>query len=1054
VKSTVDPLADETYGGDSHRIVAIVNTSSQLSGPVDFYVDGNFVSTGTLSAATTTSVLYNLSTGSHTLTATWKNGSADYNWSMEWPGYHYFFNKDAETTTATVRSPYVLYPTMASIAQPVITDEPFSIVMNANTSTAAGLTVTAKAGVLTLGTSTIAGTGTTFTNLTIANSGTYTFQVLTTKGFSSNHKLWAATATNTQTFFVDIARQFPGTFTLTSLTATNVITSSTRISGITSSMPNVTGYDVQAQLYNVGTGLVIANATFANNVVNFDLPPNFFASTGTYQLQARWPGHWSAPKYYGTQTGVITQTILPQGRTTQVATPLVTWYKHNIDGTTNTVATFTATITSVYPTHPALGSINLTDGTQQLASAQILYALGSANTGTATITWNPANFNQIDQGTRTLQGTYPGDYWNLDSSTTTSFVALTRRSMNLTLTSSKGNNGNFTRPETVQLIATSDAGSSNFNGRTVTFYSGSTLLGSTSSVNATATLNVAGNQFPVGTNSVTAVFPQDHAYTTATSNAIQVNMSKASITNFRVSIDKSVYTRPTNIVYRVSSTNAFNATKSVELYDNATLLTTLSYTGTNTTYTINANTVSTGSHSVYATFAGDADYNSTTTNTATYTNNKHVSVFTLTMAGNVNKTRPNAIQFTLANNTTFNTAQTITLEDAVGTVLTSTNYTGPSQYIYLNTSLVPLGSYTVKAKFAGSVDYLNTESGGVSFNLAKGIAPAIVLSNTTTVYRPDAVLITATYATSFYAGKTISLYDTNGLVTTFIATSTTNTVSIDSTVRPNGINEFYATWAGDNDYLPYESNHPLIGVYDGIAALTLTASTSSIRKGQTFVVTATSTSSHYEGEYITLVGVSTLFTGGKATRTVNGLEFANTGTNTIVASHAGDNFAPVTSNSISIDVQKGIPSLTFAMSPNTTISSDGVTNVSGSLDLYGTTDLRVGGIMPTVSLRIQSFSPDPSQDPRYPGKPKYHQATQPLTTIKGSPTSGNFSFTDTWVDPVYNGVVLQNWTGGSENKHALPIYLPLGTWTFAVSVPETDIYLSTSTTFTITKTSI
>jgi hypothetical protein len=652
--------------------------------------------------------------------------------------------------------------------------------------------------------------------------------------------------------------------------------------------------------------------------------------------------------------------------------------------------------------------------------------------------------------------------------------------MNLTLTSSKGNNGNFTRPETVQLIATSDAGSSNFNGRTVTFYSGSTLLGSTSSVNATATLNVAGNQFPVGINSVTAVFPQDHAYTTATSNAIQVNMSKATIP-LLISTDKTVYTRPTNIVYRVSSTNSFNATKSVELYDNAALLTTLSYTGTNTTYTINANTVSTGSHSVYATFAGDADYNSTTTNTATYTNNKHVSVFTLTMAGNVNKTRPNAIQFTLANNTTFNTAQTITLEDAVGTVLTSTNYTGPSQYIYLNTSLVPLGSYTVKAKFAGSVDYLNTESGGVSFNLAKGTAPAIVLSNTTTVIRPNAVLITATYASSFYAGKTISLYDKDylsgtpgtgiDLISTFTATSTTNTVSIDSTIRPNGINEFYATWAGDDNYLPYESNHPLIGVYDGYAPqLNISVNTSTIYLGKSLTVTVTSSDSFYEGKsikvqsnynpttkYVTMSGgtASVTFTPSE----INLMKFNVGATNYYTASHTEANYVPESgsTSSASLLIQKGIPSLTFAMSPNTTISSDGITNVSGILDLYGTTDLRVGGVMPDISVKASIYPPyydNDNLDPRYPGKAKYHQASQPFSVTKSSPTSGNFSFTDTWVDPVYNGVVLQNWTNGSENKHTLPIYLPLGTWTFMVSVPETDIYVASTATYTITKTSI
>jgi hypothetical protein len=93
VKSS-DVLATSLYFGDTQTITASVSTSSQLTGPVDFFDGGSFIGTGTFNANQTASITRALTNGSHSVYARWHNGSAD-------GGYPYYAVA-SNTSTSTV----------------------------------------------------------------------------------------------------------------------------------------------------------------------------------------------------------------------------------------------------------------------------------------------------------------------------------------------------------------------------------------------------------------------------------------------------------------------------------------------------------------------------------------------------------------------------------------------------------------------------------------------------------------------------------------------------------------------------------------------------------------------------------------------------------------------------------------------------------------------------------------------------------------------------------------------------------------------------------------
>ena len=354
-----------------------------------------------------------------------------------------------------------------------------------------------------------------------------------------------------------------------------------------------------------GSTLLGTTATSGSNA-SLTLPA-YGLSTGTHAVHAIWNNVTPVVK-----SNTVTTQILAVGNSTITSSSIPTWYAHNLDGTLNTTATLTATVVGPYAAHAPGGIVDIYDTGVKLGS-------GGVTRGGVTFNWNPDTYGQIDNGTRTLNVEYTGDPWYYGSTTTNTLLAKRRRSFDLTETS---NTSSYVRPINVTLTATGNGNAVYLNGKTVSFYADNTLIGtSTFNSSTKATITFDSTLTSTGTVQFKAIYNQDFGYTTATSNLVSASMNKGNIP-FTISMSSSTYTRPESVVYRITTPSTYNENKTVALYDNGSLLTTVSYTGTNTTFTIGSNSLSTGTQQAYVSYNGDLNYNNQTSNTITFTSDK------------------------------------------------------------------------------------------------------------------------------------------------------------------------------------------------------------------------------------------------------------------------------------------------------------------------------------------------------------------------------------------------------------------------------------------------
>ena len=158
--------------------------------------------------------------------------------------------------------------------------------------------------------------------------------------------------------------------------------------------------------------------------------------------------------------------------------------------------------------------------------------------------------------------------------------------------------------ESVTLTAqlTSDGSPFSVEGETVSFYNGATLLG-TDDTDSTGVATFTSSNFDVGSHSVTGVCDE------YTSNSVSVTVDKLT-----PSISLSVPTTGTmGSAYTISGT-LVPSSGEVKLYEDNTLIDTLSVTGGVFSKSITQN--SEGTYSYYVVFEGSSTYNSVTSNTS------------------------------------------------------------------------------------------------------------------------------------------------------------------------------------------------------------------------------------------------------------------------------------------------------------------------------------------------------------------------------------------------------------------------------------------------------
>jgi len=396
--------------------------------------------------------------------------------------------------------------------------------------------------------------------------------------------------------------------------------------------------------------------------------------------------------------------------------------------------------------------------------------------------------------------------------------------------------------ELTAVVKSATAGTRTTPTGSVSFYSGSMLLGSFPLIGDSASFS--STQLPVDTDSITAIYSGDANFNGSTSTSVTVSVAKA---NSSVSLTASSSTALvgvavtfTAVVQSASVGATTTPTGSVSFYLGATLLDTASLTGDSTSFVTTL--LPPGTDYITAIYSGDADFNSSTSSIVSVTIlNKANSSVTLTavpttaLAGNL--VTITAVVKSATEN--FRATPTGSVSFYLGsTPLGSASLSAGSASIF--TSQLPVGINSITAVYSGDVDFNGGTSTPVAISVVKADSNVTLTSSLATPSAGDSVAFVATVK-SATAGTTAtptgSVTFLNGSTPLGSAALNAGTASLVTSQLPPGIDSITAVYSGDANF--NGSTSTSISEQVSSFALTLSAGSASVFPGEPAAVTLT-----------------------------------------------------------------------------------------------------------------------------------------------------------------------------------------------------------------------
>ena len=458
--------------------------------------------------------------------------------------------------------------------------------------------------------------------------------------------------------------------------------------------------------YN-GTTLLGSAATVTNGVATLNL--NILPVSATNSITAQYSGD---SNYAASTSSAVTLPVSQSSSTTAV-----NYFPSSPVASQN--VTLTATVSAVSP------GAGAPTGTVQFFN-------GSTSLGTATISGGVASLvtSALGTGTNSVTAQYSGD---------TNFVASTSPAVSITVAATATSTTTVTFSpaspvygQTVTLTATV-APISSLSGAptgTVEFYNGTTLLGSETLTAGTdsSTATFTTSSLPVAANSITAQYSGDSNFTSSTSSAVVVTVSKVTTTT-ALAYTPTSPTYGTTVVFTATvsqaSTGTLPPSGDVDFYNGTTLLQSVALSNDVATYSTSALPV--GSNSITATYVGDSNYSGSTSTPATVVT---ISQVTTTTTVTFSPTLPVSGQVvtltaTIAPSTTGPASPTGTVDFFNGSTLIGTG-TITNDIATLNTTALVVGSNSVTAQYLGDANYAGSTS-------AVNSIPVVLAATTTTL---------------------------------------------------------------------------------------------------------------------------------------------------------------------------------------------------------------------------------------------------------------------------------------------------------------------------------
>jgi hypothetical protein len=363
--------------------------------------------------------------------------------------------------------------------------------------------------------------------------------------------------------------------------------------------------------------------------------------------------------------------------------------------------TFTATVTSSGGT-PS-GTVTFKDGAATLGTGTLSGGITKLATST------------LAGGSHSITALYAGS-GNFNGSTSAALTQTVNMAGSSTTLSASVNPSAFGQP--VTFTATVKSATTGTPAGSVTFKDGATVLG-TQSLNASGVATLATASLSVGSHSLTADYAGNVDFNASASPSLAQTVKKAgSSTTLSSSVNPSEFDRSVTFTATVKSATMGTLGGSVTFKDGATVLGTQSLDASGVATLVIAS-LSVGPHSITTDYAGNADFNASTSAILAETVNKATT--TISIVSSLNPSiQGQAVTFTATVTPAFGGSPTGTVTFKDGATVLSTVAVNVSTHKAAYTrSALATGTHSITAVYSGDTDF----SGITSKTLTQTVNP-------------------------------------------------------------------------------------------------------------------------------------------------------------------------------------------------------------------------------------------------------------------------------------------------------------------------------------------
>ena len=961
--SNVNPSA---VGGAVTFAATVASGSSTLTGSVQF-LDGTTVLGGTAvllntTARTATYTTTSLALGSHSITAVYSGDNAN------------------QTSTSSALIQVVKQTSSLSLTSndnPAHVYDPITFTVTASESPSGGTTPT--------GAVVFSADGSQLPNGTIALANgvaSYTTSLLA----SGTHNITASYAGDTN----DLAGS-----SNTLIQVVNLATTATALTSSNATVPLTTTVTFTASVNGGSTSTPTGNvvfkdgtATIGTTAVNNAGVATFATSSltaGSHQITAAYQGDTD---FAASTSAALTETIQKIATSTAVTSNL-----NPADA--GAAVAFTVTVTAASTTTPNVaitGSVNLMEGSTVVGTGTLTASGTGPAVATATIT-----VSSLAPGAAAITAVYAGDNNYVTSTSNGLLETITLATSSIALVANP-TTAIATKPVTLTATLTSNGGTPTGS---VSFLDGTVTIGTGNLNKGVASFTTS--TLAVGSHSMTAVYNGDAKDSVTTSSAVIVTVSAATTSvALTPSLSPTDFGQPFTLTAKVTG-NGGTPTGSVTFFDGTAPLQSVAVNASGVA-TFTTSTLTDGSHTFTASYAGDANDLASTSPALTVV---VLQTATLTLTS----TSPNpAIARSDVHFVATITAQqgiqptgSVTFKDGATTlgtgIISGTTAT-------FDTTTLSVGTHSIVASYAGdgATQPINSPPYSQVINAAGATVTLTSSANPATF----GTLLTFTAAATSTAGNltgTVNFED-GGVTIGSGALSSTGVATFSTTTLTPGTHSIVAAYQGDTNDQPASSS-TLQQVVERTSSIALTSSSNPLLTLAPVTITATVANGGTTNPTGTVtfmqdgvvVATGPLGTAGTATLQVSSL---TVGAHSFTASYSGDviNLASASPTlTETVDLRATTDSLTTSASSLTggqqlTLISivrwTGSTTPTGTVTfLNGTMTLATAPVDPTgvATVTVLLSGTSASVSSSYSGDASYAPSTSAPTLVTIGPSA-------------------------------------------------------------------